>query len=271
MCGGSFGSGPFGSMGFGSGSGLGVRSAEEIALNAIRVTFSEAPQASDPATAWDALNPENWTVEPLSPVGAITRLVQDVQPGELPEQILVYMDGSLSAPGLYRITVAGTIRDLGGGTISSECLYADFETFRPARVPPGATLDTSRYDVANPQTRAALLGTYQINDRGDYANESGRAYLRKRVIRRATSALASFFHLPNYGFAARLKGLIRPADLRRMQTAAEQQIAEEPDVAGVRARARQHPQNPSVVILDLRVKDTLGGTLEIAVPIDFAG
>lgn len=275
MCGGSFGSGGFGSMGFGSGAGLFVLRAEQQALNAILVTFSGIPDANDPATSWDALNPDNWTIEPRSPHGLAARLVQFVERGPTSEQIRVYADGPLDARAVYRVIASATLRDASGAPIdpSLVCRAADFETRGATRVVPGAALTDPPTDLANPQTTfdeaGALLGTYQISDQGDFANETGAPYLRKRILRRASAALGGFFHLADYGFMEPVKGTIRPSLIARLQARAQSQIMREPDVAACSVRVYQ--VRPGVVVLAIRAQDTGGSTVEMTVPVPLGG
>lgn len=273
MCGGSFGSGGSGSSSFGGGASLFVVSAEQEALNAILVTFSVAPDARDPATSWDALNPSNWTIVAIDPVDAPPRLVQYVERGPTSEQVRVFADGPLGAPATYRIIASAAVQAAGGGVIdpSLSCRSATFATHPPTRVLPAVALTDPETDLANPQTAAegssALLGTYQITDQGDLANETGRPYLRKRILRRASTGISEFFHLPGYGFAESIKGTIRPSMLARMQSRAQAQIMREPDVAACVVRAFQLPARPGFVVLDIRVRDTNGEDHQLTVPV----
>lgn len=275
-CTGAFGSGGAGATPFGSGTLLAVAEARETSLNSVLVEFTVAPSAADPATAWDALNPANWTVEPLSPPGIVVRLAQWVRRAS-ETAVEVFFDGPLDAPATYRI-VAANIRSASGVSISLDgaCRGAEFDTFVLYRVPPDRARPDVRADFANPQTLGDEkvtnpLGTFQINDRGDYGLETGRAYLRKRIFRRASSALGSFFHLPEYGFEPRLKGTIKPSMLRALQARAQAQIAREPDVRSVQVSAFTLPDHPEIVVLDIRVEDTNGQAEQMTVPVPFGG
>lgn len=268
-CTGALGSGGAGSTPLGSASYLAVAEAREVSRNSVRVTFSTAPVASDPATAWDALNPENWRLEPLSPHGIVVRLAQVVR--RVAETAVdVFFDGPLDAPATYRIVVEN-VREVGGGEISldEECRAAAFATFPLFRVPP-ARARAARVDLANPQLLndekvTNPLGTFQINDRGDFALESGRAYLRKRILRRATSALGSFFHLPAYGFEQPLKGLIKPSVIRSLQSAVLAQVLREPDVA--KAAVEVFLARSDILVISIKVVDTNGEADQMTVPV----
>jgi len=275
-CVGAFGSGPFGSVPFGSGSSVSLFAARQVALNAVRVTFVVAPAISDPAVAWDALNAENWRLEARDPAAAIVRLAQWVEKVD-EAQVDVFFDGPLSAPAIYRI-VASDLRTPSGSPIAlvQDCRQADFATFPPYRVPPNRARPDVRTDLANPQTLSDEkvtnpLGTFQINDRGDYGLESGRPYLRKRILRRATSAFASFFHLPEYGFEQPLKGVIKPSLQRALQARAMGQIMREPDVARASVEVFTLPDHPEILVLAIAVVDTNGQADQMTVPVSFAG
>lgn len=253
-------------MPLGSGSVLSVASARQVELNAVDVTFSVPPRSSDPGDVRDALNPANWSVLSLS-IGARLRLVQFVS--RVSELVMrVYFDGELTGESSYRITIAGSVIGAAGGALSATCRAVDFATFLRARVlvVPAAQRDQN-VDLANPfMPRDAPgpdspLGTYQIDDVGDWATDSGRANLRKRVFRRATTVQGQFFHLPGYGFGQALKGLIRPDVLRKLKASAEQQIRLEPDV--VAANVIVSTPNPSIVRLNIRVEDRFGRSEEM--------
>lgn len=264
-CAGAFGSGGFGASAFGSGYGLTVESARQVSLNAVDVTFSVPPRSADPGDVRDATNPANWTLSARSP-GARLLLVQFV--ARVSSRVIrVYFDGELTGEASYRITAASSVAGASGGALSP-CSFADFETFLRARVlvVPAAQRDQN-VDLANPfMPRDAPgpdspLGTYQIDDVGDWATDSGRANLRKRVFRRATTGLGQFFHLPGYGFGQALKGLIRPDVLRKLKASAEQQIRLEPDV--VAANVIVSTPTPSIVRLNIRVEDRFGRSEEM--------
>lgn len=270
MCGGSLGSGGVGSSPFGSGSSLHVLSARARATNAVEVVFASPPAAADAATAWDALNPHNWTLELGSPFGLPVPLIQDVT-REGSTTVVVYLDAEMGAPGEYRIVVAAGVRSAGGVEIpaSLECRSALFGTFPPPRVDVVVDRGDSPADLANQQTGQtdSALGTLVVTDAGDYALERGRPYLKKRIIRRATTAAGEFYHLPQYGFGQGLKTTIRPGLLVSMAARARSQILLEPDVSACSVRAFTVADHPELVWLDIKVRDELGTSVEVVVPV----
>jgi len=264
-----FGGGPFG-----SGASLFVASAVQEALNAILVTFSVEPRATDSADVHDATFPANWTISTESPYDATVRLCQSVERVDT-LTVRVLLDGPLSAPATYRIACSTMVEDVHGLPIAPLCSTLVFQTVPPTRLAPAPPKREVPSDLSNPQIlRDAVLvdppplGTFQINDRGDYSNASGRAYLRKRILRRAVTQIGEYFHLAGYGFAEPQKGTISPDLLRRLQTRAQTQIAREPDVKAVRVSARlASDQAPGIVVLDIRVEDRYGEIEELTVPV----
>ena len=92
-------------------------------------------------------------------------------------------------------------------------------------------------DIANKTTGIEdyVGGTLQISSAGDYVTETGPELLKKLIIRRVTSKPGDFFHLPKYGVGLREKEPLPVNDLRKLAKAIEMQVAEEPEVAEVKA------------------------------------
>lgn len=266
-CGGAFGSGGFGSLAFGSGSNLSVLSAAQYALNAVDVVMDGAAQAAGAWIPGDALNPTSWLpVAPVSLGAGVTRLVQYVERiGE--ETFRLWLDGTLTPGVQYAIVGSPTLVDEYGLPIVAAltCRTALFTTFAPAHtgVPGAAALD-ARNDLQNPQYRFDAsgklvgLGTLQLDDSGDLAIESGVPYLRKRVIRRISTAAGEFFHLPQYGagITAAVKTLAKPTQLGRLARAAQEQIRQEPDVQACRVEVSS--PEPGVYVFSVKVRTVAG-------------
>ncbi len=259
---------------FGTGSNLEIDFARAERVNAVLVTFTTPPQMSDPATFWDALNPANWTLTAFDPSDAKVRLAQYVERVDaLTARVL--FDGPLDSLAQYTIR-AENLESLYGVSMLTACAQAIFQALqiaRPVLTPDsGKTLAT---DIANPwgpeDDGGSNLGTFQITNQGDYANDSGRVYLRKRVIRRVTTGLGGFFHLPDYGLGMPIKGTILPSMLRSIQTRARTQIMQEPDVIACNVTAQQSPDDPFVVILNIKIRDTNGTSDSMVLPVPVGG
>lgn len=271
---GGFGTMGLGSGPFGSGGSFAIASAVADSTRSVVVTFVTPPAASDPATFWDALRVANWSLNALIPNTAAVRLPQYVERVSS-TQVRVFFDGELDPFALYRIVASPFLRSASGAAIVGTCRTFEFyglDRYVAERgAQPGREIAS---DIANPWSAFdaardpdAALGTFQIDSDGDYSLDEGRIYLRKRVIRRATTSVGGFFHLPTYGFGFDQKGLITPDLLRRTQSLATSQILQEPGVLSARVTATQDPTDPSVVVLDIRIRDTNGNSDQMSVPV----
>lgn len=272
ICGGSFGSGGVGSTPFGSGSVLAIASARQTSLSTVLVTFNVAPRAFDRASVFDALNPLNWSLISIDPTDAVVRLAQWAV-RVTGESVEVTFDGPLTDRAVYEIVVDPRVTDAFGHPMSA-CNVFEFLTVAAPREVTEAQASIRRSDLANPQISnltsgvAVPLGTYQLNDRGDFALESGRPYLKKRVFRRAFTAMGDFFHLPNYGFAEPPKGIITPSLLQRMQSKAQSQLLREPDVVTAAVSVQNLAGQPNMVVVTMKVTDVYGVTDTVTANVD---
>ena len=274
VCGAAFGSGSFGSFPWGSGYGLGICSASVSARNAIDVLFAGFPQAQDPGLPDDALNPANWTLSLREPFGCALPFVQAVEEVSA-NTIRVLLDADLCETATYRICVAANVISAFGTALDPACLCFDVDGkgyLAPRTMVPGREL---RNDLQNPQVgsdapgTAAPLGTFQLTKTGDLALERGIPYLRKRILRRASTMTGSFFHLPGYGFAPGLKTKITPSLLRNIQQTARAQILQEPDVVACEVSVTRSAANPNIVRITIRARaaDGTAETAEVDIPI----
>lgn len=262
-CGG-LGAGAMGAMGVGDG-GHGILDVAQASLNSIRVNFTFPVKQLVPTSPDDALTPGNYTVVPILPPDAITRLVISVESINN-SAVLLLLDGVLPEDSIYSVVMADTVVDVNGALLA--CLVDAFRTLSPAEVQPSASTDLANpsflkdADLVDPPP----LGTLQITDRGDIGLDTGVPYLRKRVLRRVTTAFGGFFHLPNYGFVPPLKSRVSRGVLQTMQSRARAQIIREPDVQQATVIISRGA-DPSLVIIDIRIL-TVRGTVEpISLPL----
>jgi hypothetical protein len=133
-------------------------------------------------------------------------------------------------------------------------------------------------DIANPQTLAALrglpnggqlpssvLGTYQPDGTGDYANDAGLTGYVKRVTRRLMTRKGAFAHLPKYGVGLPddVKRLQRPGFREAVAADAEDQIMQEPETLSVSVRVTQVG---SKTLFQVRAQTKLGpSSFDVAV------
>lgn len=265
------------SGGFGTGFGLvpfGGASFDAVVFSFVQLAANLlAANVSGDADA--KLQARNWTLTPLDPE-AHPRLVQSAQAVttlnadgfELPQLVLVTLpvtllaiDGVLSYGKRYRVTYEGASVDFTAMLAAASAAPAD------TRIEDGFI-----WDIANPYLpRDAIrfppaLGTYQVTAAGDLGTDrTGEAGLRKRIVRRVTSAASSFFHLSGYGVGIEIKGLISFDMLRRLSTRIRAQVLREPEVQTVTCSLRQ-TSDPSVVACTIEAQ-TSAGLVQSVVPI----
>lgn len=110
-------------------------------------------------------------------------------------------------------------------------------------------------------------GTLEIESDGDYASMTGAELIKKLILRRLTTKPGDFFHLPNYGIGLREKEPLPVADLRKLAKAIELQVAQEPEVAAVKATLAY---SASAAVLNVRVQaqlKTSGQQVAVAVAV----
>lgn len=262
---------PSGTLFFVSGGGgsppspFGVVGAAQYALNSVDVGFNLEPRAERDGAPGDALTASAYTL-----LGAGVQLprvtwVERVGPGV----IRVYTDAALDPEAEYEIEVVGVL-SLDGYPISVSADSALFPTFRKGLPAPSQPIGGEvRTDLANLPGQGALNGALAYDETGDLANESGVAYLRKRILRRLTTARGGFFHLPDYGvgLTAEVKRLVTPDLVRRMRSRIAAQVRAEPGVL----EAKVSITRPTPVTLDVRisVRDDSGALIpEIRATVD---
>lgn len=144
-------------------------------------------------------------------------------------------------------------------------------------VPPTPDLTAPSRDIANPQTLSGLLdplpvttdsrilGTYPVDETGDIAFDEGLASYKKRVIRRLTTRLGAFAHLPTYGVTIfqRIKQLARPGLIQQLAQEAREQIMQEPETQACSVRIITQG---SIVYYQLRIRTSAGQSFGMNVP-----
>jgi hypothetical protein len=215
---GGFGAGPFGSMTFGSGGGLDVAEAIQVATNAIRVRLSGDVPIMNRGDVRDALYDRAWTLDAPYDPGVHIPLVYWVE-RESSSTVILFLDADLEGPHRrYRVIASpmliGETRPISGRS-------AEFLTFGEAKTKTNQQTRKS-FDIGN---RAP--GTFETDADGDYRNDAGLEGVKKRVMRRLTTGKGAFAHLPNYGLKLPLKRTYSIGDLRMLQADALAQVQDE--------------------------------------------
>lgn len=238
-----YGFGPYGDPG--SGAPFDVVGAVAVTRRQVQVTFSVAALTVSGFGSVDALNPVHWTVTRLDtgevlPVGAV-RII------------------NASTVELWLLT------PLGGFNITHQVMVAGIESaaFGPIEFPVSALFPgvqdsfvavgprpqrPRQVDLkATPQVPGDITNSLIVTG-GDYATEQGLELLRKCILRRLTTPLGSFFHLPNYGVGIGPKTKFTPADLRRIKAQIELQVLREPEVEAAQASLTLSPSVGSLTV-----------------------
>ena len=205
--------------------------------------------------------------------------VDGIAPGDFGRFIDVVVDRPMTPhPALYDVTItdihsADLLAVIATATIRVPAVFKRLE-------PPQVDTATPTRDFANPQTRSAaqsslpdpnnalVLGSIQVDDRGDYAFDEGLVNLKKRIIRRLITSKGGFAHLPNYGVGIPDHGkrLALSNVISDLAADAESQISLEPDVAKVKVRPIVDPNVPGMVRFQVVVKPKSGQAQRFDVP-----
>ncbi len=230
----------------GGGGPLHVVRAVALTSRSIRVVFNEAPLFKSPSGVQDARNPTNFLFK------AVEGLVIDPSTGEVTSPIAVGVDKVLAKPpaiGLllpeergvdvhtdraltinvrYEVEVVTVRADAGGAlgapTTAQFVGMQPIAAVRPRRQPSG--LADIEENIES--------GRWVTNDSGDLRNHDGDASLRKRVFRRFATPKGAFSWLPGYGIGLQLKEPGSVSVLQELKSDAEEQLAQEPEVASAR-------------------------------------
>lgn len=290
-----WGSGPWGGSPWGGGASptdVVVGSALAVRENIFRIVFSVPIRFTGLLDAGDASDPSNYAVAPVAgttgldgtearPLTVVEARLAGVEDGVLASMVGTVLDLVTDRPmtpwgALYDLTLTVIAADLAsyvGGTFRTPGVFRRLE-------PPSVQMGRPTRDFANPQTLSAaraglsdamdpgLLGTLRVDDSGDYAFDEGDVSLRKRVVRRLTSSVGGFAHLPGYGVGIpdHAKRLAISAVVADLSARAESQIALEPEVAQVRVRAVADPNLPGLVRFQAFVRTKQGTPQRFDVP-----
>lgn len=243
--------------------------AAQFALNSIDLGFSLEPAARNDGAPGDALTVSAYTLTAVDPASAVVpRIIWAERVG--PGVIRLYTDAVLDADAEYMVTVTGVVSAEGAYTLLPGSTEATLHTFARGTPPPAQPIAGEvRTDLRNAPGEGALTGALEYDETGDLANESGTAYLRKRILRRLTTARGGFFHLPDYGvgLTKQLKRLITEDLVRRMRSRIAAQVRAEPGVIEAKVSIRRRAT--SILDVSIQVRDDSGALLpEIRATVD---
>ncbi len=192
-----------------------------------------------------------------------------------PDVLDVWVDRKLSSfPAVYLVDVNGLLH---AETLEPLLLHsATFHGLQAGIAPPTMDAGISNRDLANPQVTTqtpnpAGLGTFPVDETGDWARDEGIVSYKKRCLRRLSTRKGAYKHLPNYGINAyqSVKALARPGLIEQMTKDAEDQIRQEPETIDVRVSVvRQGP----LTYFRIRSRCSLGsGVVDFIAPVLISG
>jgi hypothetical protein len=275
-----FGLNPFGTEAgaFGGPGLITILGTLPVASNELIMVFDRAPLADDPEGFDSATNVKNWVfapVDPTIPSTAVPGLVF-VPKGEVvptrtqliaaafvddddPTQIHLTTDSEMEQAVRYEITAQPAIRGLDCEELVGE-LELELRALEPGPARVSRFVQEDRFrDWANeffPADPKQGEATWKLEDSGDIAIHDAEKSLRKRIMRRLLGNRAAFAHLPNYGASRGIKALVRSGDVQALANAAQEQVAQEPDVlqAAATATISNTPSGDVVVALEIFVQ-----------------
>ena len=242
---------------------LRVTSVVAVAENVVRVTFDQAVYfsglrdffdasqvalyqvAADPTTVGEdgtfarPVSVARVEVAPQDPAGASLDLVLDRSMTPFPSGYLLSIDARVSNAG--QTASLGSIDPLPFAGLFRALVPVNLQTAQPANdlAAPSSLAGAIASGVPDPLD-PLNLGTIPVDDTGDYASIDGPPALKERIYRRLITMPGGFLHLgPGYGVgaASHVKQLGRPTLVTGISAQAEQQIAQEPEVALCRVTA----------------------------------
>jgi hypothetical protein len=218
----------------------------------VRVHLTEAPQAVSPALLGDATNIDVWSftnTRTLEATIVLTAQYVGIDLSTYPSVDLFLAKAMDARPNRYEATCPTLLSALGVLIVpptSAQCYGLGVKN------PQEEVGQVVPFDLANrPSPSSSTVGgTLVIGPNGDYTSESGVSLLKKLILRRLTTSLGGFFHLPEYGIGLEDKVLVHDSDLPRLKRQIEHQIAREPDISEASV---QLTWNPSLGILEAGV------------------
>lgn len=248
---------PYGLGAYGIGS-LSIDGAVVITRRSVRVQLSLVPRAITPYSPGDVFNPATWSVQRLDTLVFFTVLKMQQVATLLFD---IYVLEAFGSHFIQHQVSSLTLRSAGGALIVPPT-SADFS---------GAELPKEREKAPVRTIDLANEGTLRVLSGGDYAEVSGLSLIKKLIFRRITTALASFFHLPEYGLALAVKQLMRGGDLVTLKAVIDRQVKEEPEVIAVRSKVSFDAAH-GILLIQLRATVApQGDSLDVSLQVSDAG
>ncbi len=253
---GGSGVGPFGSMPFGTSLSPPINVTFHLAwrTDAVVILYT-TDQPLTVAEEKELFDASNWTLSKSDPdcFDRNVLLIEDASvhgyPSEVGEAIVVFFDGPLTPLCEYLLV---------WDTYCLQLIFNAIQISKDAKNQESVIRDGEIVDIKNPQLAIdklplGSLGTFNISDDGDFANDRGIESMRKRILRRIQTLVDEFHFLPpGYGTETEIKGNITPSLLERIRARVQAGVLKEPDV--LRAGTRVYKPRGTVNIVVIQVK-----------------
>jgi len=277
---------------WGGGSGIttfGLLTAVAVRENVVRLLFSEPVYWTGWLDPFDGSRSELYSVgavtgtvgidgKPVRDVAVITAVPSNPTPGAPVNEVDVIVDRPFSPFGTrYIVNASLNLVSVNGTPLDITRTGLEFDGLQRGLAPATPDLQPSGGDIANPQSFSALLdplpttdddsllGTFPVDDQGDYARDEGLTSLKKRIIRRLTTRKNAFAHLPGYGvdMPANVKRLALPGLREALAADAEEQVRQEPEVIDARVTLTNEGE---VTRYRVKARTNVGNGLDFSFP-----
>jgi hypothetical protein len=216
--------------------------ASAIQNNIIDVDFNVPPLAINPNNANDALNPANWALSDsmgnkifiasisvpifnpalqtnngISSGSNLTNIKNGLS-------LFLTTASALSASTTYTLTASSNLQDQNGTIITGTLVWTFAGLYSTEVVTYITNLigNDLSYDFINNDITATIDGDWDVM--------TGIPQIKKKILRRLTTAPGAFFHLPNFGVSIPSKTMLLPSKILKMQKDLRRQIVQEPGV-----------------------------------------
>lgn len=285
MAAGGFGTMPLGSGPYGSGAVFTLQFVECFVRGSneiwVVVDSLSGLRATDPASE---LSPKNWNIQSLS-VDAFPRFVQAIEVVETRDDAIragalnlfeagfvpalrALSDGPLSPDKPYLLSYTG----LGSQRCQIQALLVEPLAFqRLATQDDGAIEDFKNPQIERDKLPLGALGSFNITDTGDLGIDNGIESLRKRILRRISTAVSGFYHLPNYGTDLESKSSITPDLARRIKQRVNNGVRSEPDVLNAKTSVYSVRNEEGMIVVQVTATTRFGETVTVSEQVRVSG
>ena len=237
------------------------------------------------APCWDQnseLLASNWTIIPresssfgrkiqhveqiVTRDDALRAGVVDLYDEGLVPALRVFTDGPLTPGDVYDLTYDGFNTEtcpVVGVLVGKEGIASNIDQ--------GTVEDYKNPQFNQDKLPLGSLGTYNFTDSGDVAIDNGQSSLKKRIVRRITTEVSGFYHLPNYGTDTENKSTTTADRVRRVRDRVQNGIRKEPDVVRADTRVYRVSSEPGMLVIQAKVKPVFGDEFSVSEEVKLNG